>query len=668
MHLIIVFLFSLVLSIARKPDVAVGIDLGTTFTCAYVYKPDQKAAMLEAIKFEGNDIVPSVVRYVLVNETWILMSGYDAFKENEANPDPNNYFYAFKRLMGRSSLREDPDLIDIDKKVTYKLKEERVSEKQGFLYMLHMGKDANNNVDVLNKLTSVEASASILRMVKDKIEEDYTIKKCVVTVPAYFGENQRNATKVAADIAGLKDVVLFYEPVTAAYSYQVKEGLGKEGNKFIVFDQGGGTLDISALEYGEGVLEVIATVGNNFLGGENINDLLFEHFAQKLKKDGYNIDEKVGTRLRLRKFVEDFKIELCTKQNTSDEDVTHTQEFGFASGVVYLSLSTSEFNQIIKPVLDEIEFRLKNDTHGIIPKLEAKSIKKNEISDVLCVGGTSKIPVIRSLLKKYFPSAKLRYDIDADRIVAEGAAYQSARLAGFLKREEAVVCLDTVPIPIGICIGENSFYALIKEQATVPASGSEVFTTSHDSQRTVLIKVGQGFSPIFDQNNFLGEFHLEIEKPAPRGIPKIEVKVDWSSTGELNVNAVDQSNNKEAKIKFSRTDAQLSEKKVNELKKKAMDNKERDEELAETYKERQALEQYIDSIHSRMLSPDVTSESRTSIERAVFGVQSWLEKEKSSADKYMFREKREKLKEVVEPLLETKAKAPPAEEKVREEL
>lgn len=653
----LLFLLGLVLC-KVKEKVAVGIDLGTTFSCVHIFKKGADASTLESIKFDGNDIVPSVVKFEEINGKWILMAGYDAFRENENKPDADNYFYAFKRLMGRSSLREDKDLIDIDKKVTYKIQEDRKSDKQGSLYMLH-----KKNGEVINKITPVEASAAILRMIREKVEEDYEIEKCAVTVPAYFGENQRNATMIAAKGAGLGTPSLYFEPVMAAYAYQMKAGLGGPGSKFVVFDQGGGTLDISALEFGDKMLEVVATVGNNFLGGENINDLLFEHFAAKLKKDGHSV-ERPEVRLRLRKFVEEFKIELCNKQNESTEDVTHTKEFAFKSGVVYLTLSTKEFNEVIKPVLTEIEYRLKDADFGIIPKVERNGWKKKEIGDVLCVGGTSRVPAIRELLKKFFPDAKLRYDIDADRIVSEGAAYQAAHEIGYLKKSESLMYLDTVPIPIGICVSENSFYQLIKEQATVPAGGAEVFTTSHDNQKTVLIKVGQGFSPIFNENELLGEFHLEIEKPAPRGVPKIEVKVDWSMTGDLNVSAVDQNSNKEAKIKFARTDAQLSDGKINELKKKALDNKERDEELLETYKERQALEYYIESVQSRMVGPEVTNDARHAIERAVYGVQSWLEKERNSADKYGFREKHEKLKTVVEPLLEGKA----SDKKTREEL
>lgn len=661
----------------KKPSIAVGIDLGTTYTCAYLYIPDATtdrdaaaqgplgAATLESLKFGSSDIVPSVVRYEMINNDWILISGNDAFNDNEAKPDPNNYFYAFKRLMGRSSLMEDKDLIDIDKKITYKLKEKRVNEKQGLLTMLHMGSDGK----ILHELTAVQASASILEMIRKKIEEDYVIKKCVITVPAYFGENQRAATMMAAKLAGFNDIILHKEPVAAAYAYQIKKGLGSDGSKFVAFDMGGGTLDITGLEYADTVLEVAATVGDNFLGGENINDLLFNHFACKLKEEHneQSIDTNAKARMRLRKFVEEFKIELCNKQNQTTEDASHTQEFFLPSGgIAQLSLTTSEFNKIIKPVLDKIDKRLVDDVYGIIPKLKDYGWSMDEISDVLCVGGTSRVPIIRQKLREYFPKARLRYDIDPDRIVAEGAAYQAASSANFLKKGESLVQMDTVPIPIGICVKEDEFHPILKEQATIPATGTEVFTTSEDNQKVVLIKVAQGLSPSFKENEPLGQFHLEIEKPAPRGVPQIEVTINWSLEGNLNVSAVDLSNKREAKITFARSDAQLSEAKINELRRKAKEDEARNAEMRDAYKERNLLEEYIRDVQSKMMDPSITNESRDVIERAVYGVNAWLNKEKAKADKYQFREKHEKLKEVVTPLLA--GKAPASEEKMREEL
>lgn len=661
----------------KKPSIAAGIDLGTTYTCVYLFTPDITsdrdagaqgslgAATLESLKFGSSDIIPSVVRYEMIHNDWILNAGNDAFNDNEAKPDPNNYFYAFKRLMGRSSLTEDRDLIDIDKKVTYKLKEKRINEKQGLLTMLHIGNDGNT----LHELTAVQASAAILEMIRKKIEEDYIIKKCVITVPAYFGENQRAATTMAAKLAGFNDIILHKEPVAAAYAYQIKKGLGSDGSKFIVFDQGGGTLDITALEYADTVLEVAATVGNNFLGGENINDLLFNHFAKKLK-DEHNeqsIDTNSKARLRLRKFVEEFKIELCNKQNQSTDDVSHTQEFFLPSGgIAQMSLTTSKFNEIIQPVLSKIDERLVDEVYGIIPKLKDYGWNLNEISDVLCVGGTSRVPIIRKKLRDYFPKANLRYDIDPDRIVAEGAAYQAASSANFLKKGESLVQMDTVPIPIGICVKEDEFHPILKEQATIPATGTEVFTTSEDNQKLVLIKVAQGLSPSFKENEPLGQFHLEIEKPAPRGVPQIEVTIHWSLEGNLNVNAADLSNKREAKITFARSDAQLSEAKINELRKKAKEDEVRNAEMRDAYKERNLLEEYIRDVQSRMMDSSITNESRDLIERAVYGVNAWLIKEKAKADKYQFKEKLEKLKEVVMPLLA--GKGPAAEEKIRDEL
>lgn len=658
------FLYFLLSILCQKQQAALGIDLGTTFTCVYVYLPDSLTSSVELIKFDGLETIPSVVKFEEIGGVYQLIGGRKAINASEAASDFSGTFSAYKRLMGRSSLREDIELMDYNSKVTYKVVEEVIGDKSQ-LNMVYT--DKNNNE---LKVTPVEASSVILKMIHNELEPIYDLKEVVVTVPVYFLENQRSATISAANIAGFKKVNLLFEPVAAAYAYQSKkEEKTDKYVKYIVYDHGGGTLDVSAFEFGDSVLEAPYTKGLRFNGGEDFTELLLRHNMSILANKGYTIKKDSKDYLRLKSLSEEMKIKLCNLQNDlisagSQENATIEETFSTNFGTYVLELDTFTFNSVIEPKLKEVRDLFEKGEDSFNNYLERDLGWKDSIEHVLCVGGSSKIPVVREMLGNYFGKDKIRTDVDADKIVAEGAAYFGAKIAGFIKKGE-IMLITTVPIPIGICVNEDTFHQLIKLGATVPATGKEIFTTSYDNQPAVMIRVAQGMRPSFKENEFLGNFELKIEHPGPRGEPQIEVTAVWEMSGDLSVTAVDLKTNKEKNIKVQRVDASITEEKIARLKKEAELNKERDAELMMTYKERQNLEEYIMNVKQRMTGPSVKFESRTKIEKELGILDSWLKRERASANKFEFINKREALQKIVEPLLEEKEKP---QEEVREEL
>lgn len=656
-------LLLLTITLCQKQKAGLGIDLGTTFTCVYVYLPDSLTSSVELVKFDGLETIPSVVKFEEIGGVYKTIAGRKALNSAEASSDFNTVFSAYKRLMGRVSLTEDKELLDFNSKVSYKVIEEKGENDTKKLVMTC--KDKNNN---LLKITPVEASAQVLKMIYDELSPVYDIKSTTVTVPVYFLENQRNATIQAASLAGFTDVNLLFEPVAAAYAYQSKKQEKTDRYvKYVVYDHGGGTLDVSAFEFGDSVLEAPYTKGLRFNGGEDFTELLLRHNINLLNNKGYSVKKESKDYIRLRNLSEEMKIKLCNLQNdliaSGSTELAKIQEnFTTGFGTYTIDLDTPTFNSIIEPKIQEVRDLFEKGEDSFKNYVFKKLDWKDSIEHVLCVGGSSRIPLIREMLGNYFGKDKIRTDVDADKIVAEGAAYFSAKSAGFIKKGE-IMLITTVPIPIGICVNEDTFHQLIKLGATVPATGKEIFTTSYDNQPAVMIRVGQGMRPSFKDNEFLGNFELKIEQPGPRGEPQIEVTAVWEMSGDLVVTALDLKTNKENKIKVQRVDASITEEKIAQLKREAEENKERDAELMETYKERQNLEDYISNVKLRMTGPAVDFDSRSKIEQELSVIDSWLKRERSTANKIEFVSKREALQKVVEPLLEVKeAKEAPKEE------
>lgn len=647
-------LIQLSLIFCQKQKAGVGIDLGTTFTCVYVYLPDSLTSSVELVKFDGLETIPSVVKYEEIGGVYQTIVGRKALNSAEASSDFNTLFSAYKRLMGRVSLTEDKELLDFNTKVSYTVVEEVGGDSTKQLVMTC--KDKNNNT---LKLTPVQASSKVLQMIYDELSPVYDIKATTVTVPVYFLENQRKATLQAASLAGFSEVSLLFEPVAAAYAYQSKkQEKGDRYVKYIVYDHGGGTLDVSAFEFGDQVLEAPYTKGLRFNGGEDFTELLLKHNINLLNNKGYTVKKESKDYTRLKNLSEEMKIKLCNLQNdlinSGSKEVAKIQEnFTTNFGTYTLELDTPTFNQVIEPKIKEVRDLFEVGENSFKNYVFNTLGWKDSIEHVLCVGGSSRIPLIREMLGSIFGKDKIRTDVDADKIVAEGAAYFAGKVAGFIKQGE-IMLITTVPIPIGICVNEDTFHQLIKLGATVPATGKEVFTTSYDNQPAVMIRVAQGMRPSFKDNEFLGNFELKIEQPGPKGEPQIEVTAVWEMSGDLNVTAVDLKTNKVNNIEIKRVDASITEEKIAKLKKEAEENKERDALLMETYKERQNLEEYISNVKLRMTGPSVDFDSRSKIEQELGVIDSWLKRERSTANKVDFITKREALQKFCEPLLEVK--------------
>jgi heat shock protein 5 len=363
-------------------------------------------------------------------------------------------------------------------------------------------------------------------------------------------------------------------------------------------------------------------------------------------------------------FVEDFKIKLCEKQNStgfpSKDNVSYEDVFVYRGDKFKtFSMKYSEFEEACKKVFDQVENCITGKEEGVIGKYKNLGGDIKEISKILLVGGSSRIPSMRNMLARIFGAHKLDFRCDADTVVAEGACYYAANIGKFLDKEKSIHLVDVVPMSIGICVNEDNFESILEKDSTIPASGSKVFTTAVDNQSKVMIKVAQGLRFEFKENNFLGEFELTIDKPAPRGVPQIEVTVSIDKDRKVSVTALDKNTDKKADIEFKRSDYTLSSEAIAKMVKDKEANEAKDNELRERYNERSSLESYIDSVKSRMVAPSVNEENRTTIDKAILGVQTWLKSERDVADKIAFREKYENLKNVVEPLLAEKETKPP---------
>lgn len=638
-------------------DIAVGIDLGTTFSCARAIDGDTN--MLIEVMIDGSDTYPSVVAfdkmYVDGKLQYFPLTGQKAIAHNNKEPNSDNFFYAFKRLMGLTVKDLDhPKLRNIDSKVTYSI--QRNSDKT-----LSIQNKIGNDVRYVRP---IDLSKMVLTDIYNEVSKKGKISKVVVTVPAYFTENQVAATLRAAENAGLKIDKTLNEPVAAAYAYQQKNPDKKKESKYVIIDIGGGTLDISLLEHDDGILEVKTYSGNNFLGGENVNDTLFNHFQKQLTKAGYELTSETE-KLSLRSFVEEFKITLCNKQNNEGGKAEYKRVWYFGNGQSHtFELTIDEFNKICKPVFDQVKFYINGKNEGIIEKYNGMGGKTEDIDRVLFVGGSSRIPYIREMVSELFPGAIMDYSLNADTCVAEGAAYFAANLAGYTSG--ALHLVDVVPIPIGICVGEDQFVHILEADKAVPASGSQIFTTQYDNQTMVSIKVAQGMRYAFKDNNLIGAFNLEILKPAPRGVPQIEVTVHMDKDRNISVSAKDLGTNKEQKIEWKSEDYSSSKEAQAEMKAQAEIYAAADAELKARYEAKSELESFIEK--TRAATQNANIDVKSELELHFSSAENWLNTEKETADAEMITNELNKLKEVVGSILEPGHAQDVKKEDVREEL
>ena len=522
----------------------IGIDLGTTNSCVSVMEGNEPVVIPNA---EGKRTTPSVIAFVEGGE---IKVGDPA--KRQAVTNPTKTVYSVKRFMGNKF-------------------SELKKESQRVPYKVVKGDNDTPRVDIDGRLyTPQELSAMILQKMK-KTAEDYlgtNVEEAVITVPAYFNDAQRQATKEAGEISGLKVKRIINEPTSAALAY----GLDKKGQdqKIVVFDFGGGTHDVSILELGDGVFEVLSTDGDTHLGGDDVDEKIIDWLADEFKKDE-NIDLRKDpmSLQRLKEAAEKAKIELSASAQT---EINLPYVTATDSGPKHLvrTLSKAKFDQLIDDLV-------KRTIDPCKTALKAAGLSKSDIDEIILVGGSTRIPAVQDAVEKFF-GKKPSKGVNPDEVVAVGAAIQGGVFTGDVKD---VLLLDVTPLSLGIETMGNVMTKLIEANTTIPTKKSQVFSTAADNQPAVDIRIAQGERPMYPDNKEIGRFQLADIPPAPRGVPQIEVTFDIDANGILNVTAKDKATGKEQNIRIEASSG-LTEQEIEKMKKDAEANAEADAKAKES--------------------------------------------------------------------------------------